>query len=214
MTLVLPPGDLSVVCIGAHPDDIEIACGGTLLRLARERTLTADHLVLTGSPLRRAEAQAAAAAFVPGTQVEFGSDDDTFADGYLPERWADVKRRVHELAARRPSPDIVFAPRPDDAHQDHRLLGTLAPTVWRNSLILHYEIPKWDGDIGRPPVYVPLPDAVAREKVDLLNASYPSQHDRDWWDDELFLGFMRVRGMECKHRYAEAFTTAKLVVEL
>lgn len=211
MTLTIPDGPLHVVCLGAHPDDIEIGCGATLLRFGSERTLTADLFLATGTSQRRAEARAAADAFVPGARLEFA---EGFTDGYLPEMWGDVKRAVHRLAERVPSPDIVLCPRPDDAHQDHRLLGRIAPTEWRSSLVLHYEIPKWDGDVGRPQVYVPIPDEVALAKVSKLNAVYPSQVDRDWWDDEMFLGFMRMRGMECRSRYAEAFTTSKMVVGL
>lgn len=208
--LSIPEGPLSVVCIGAHPDDVEIACGGTLLRLQRERPLDVAILILTGTELRTAEARAAAAAFAPTATVEFAD----FGDGYLPESWGDVKRRVHAFAAEHPTPDLVFAPRVDDAHQDHRLLGVMAPTVWRSSLVLHYEIPKWDGDVGRPSTYIPIPDDLAHEKVRLLSSSYPSQVSRDWWDDEMFLGFLRLRGMECRHRYAEAFVVDKCVLTL
>ncbi|SPD85130.1 N-acetylglucosaminyl deacetylase, LmbE family [Micropruina glycogenica] len=212
MSIMLPDGPLTVLCLAAHPDDIEIACGGTLLTLGRDRELDAVSLVLTGTAERRAEAAEATEAFLPGARLEFGGEPGDFADGYLPEQWGRVKRRLHELAAHMAVPHLVFAPRPDDAHQDHRLLGRLAPTVWRNSTIMHYEIPKWDGDLGRPNVYVPLADDIAREKVRALNECYPSQHSRDWWDDELFLGFMRVRGMECKGHYAEAFVVNKLVM--
>lgn len=212
MNLTLPTGDLAIVCLGAHPDDIEIGCGATLLRLGAERTVTADFVIVTGSPERRDEALAAAAAFMPGAEVSFGGEPSTFRDGYLPEVWGAVKRRLHDIADEQPAPDIVFAPRRDDAHQDHRLLGELAATVWRSSLVLHYEIPKWDGDMCRPTAYVPIDDETAARKVALLNASYPSQHSRDWWDDELFTSLLRLRGMECHSRYAEAFIIDKAVL--
>ncbi len=125
----------------------------------------------------------------------------------------EVKALVQQCAAGDP-PDLVLAPRPDDAHQDHRLARRARQPAFRGPLLLHYEIPKWDGDIGRPNVYVPLADDLAHRKVELLNACYPSQHPHDWWDDEMFLGLMRLRGMECKQRYAEAFTTTKTVVTL
>lgn len=212
MFFLLPEGPLTIFCLAAHPDDIEIACGGTLLCLGRDREIDAVSLILTGTPERRAEAEAATEAFLPGARLEFGGEPGDFADGYLPEQWGRVKRRVHEVAADVAVPDLVFAPRPDDAHQDHRMLGRLASTVWRSSTILHYEIPKWDGDLGRPNTYVPLSDDLARSKVRALNECYPSQHSRDWWDDEMFLGFMRVRGIECKSRYAEAYTVNKLML--
>jgi LmbE family N-acetylglucosaminyl deacetylase len=110
------------------------------------------------------------------------------------------------------SPDLVIAPSADDAHQDHRVIGELVPTVFRDQLYLAYEIPKWDGDLSRPTVYVPLSAEVARRKVELLNTCYPSQHHRDWWDDEVFLGLARLRGMECRAPYAEAFRCAKSVI--
>jgi LmbE family N-acetylglucosaminyl deacetylase len=108
----------------------------------------------------------------------------------------------------------VLCPRAEDAHQDHRLLGRLVPTVWRDALVLHYEVPKWDADLQPPTHYVPVSPDVARRKVALLDAHYPSQRDRDWWDDELFLGLMRLRGVECKSRYAEAFFAHKVVLDL
>ena len=120
---------------------------------------------------------------------------------------------LHELATR-VSPDVVFCPRTDDAHQDHRLLGTLVPTVWRDALVLHYEIPKWDADLHPPTHYVQVAPDLARRKVALLDTHFPSQRDRDWWDDELFLGLMRLRGVECKTRYAEAFFVHKAHLDL
>jgi LmbE family N-acetylglucosaminyl deacetylase len=108
----------------------------------------------------------------------------------------------------------VLAPREDDAHQDHRLLGKLAPTVWRDSLVLHYEIPKWDGDLGRPTHYVGLSEDQARHKFALLDKHFPSQRGRDWWDEEMFLGLMRIRGMECRHRYAEGYFANKVLIDV
>ena len=211
MTLRLD-GVRSMVVFAAHPDDAEIGAGGLLLSLAaRCPGLRVRSVVFSGSPARRLEAQAASAAFLPGADVTLDQHD--LADGRLPADWAEVKALVQQCAAGDP-PDLVLAPRPDDAHQDHRLLGELASQAFRGPLVLHYEIPKWDGDIGRPNVYVPLADDVAHRKVELLNACYPSQHPHDWWDDEMFLGLMRLRGMECKQRYAEAFTSTKAVVTL
>jgi LmbE family N-acetylglucosaminyl deacetylase len=105
--------------------------------------------------------------------------------------------------------DVVFAPRLDDAHQDHRLIAELASTVWRDSLILHYEIPKWDGDLGKVGHYVSLEPEIAHRKVQLLHECFPSQVGRDWWDDETFNSLMRIRGVECRSRYAEGFLVSK-----
>lgn len=197
-----------VVCLAAHPDDVEIACGGTLLALAERPGASADFLTLTGDPLREAEAADAAKAFVPAASSVFAG----LPDGRLPEHWGAAKRALHEHAERHPAPHVVLAPRPDDAHQDHRLVGELAGTVWRDALVLHYEIPKWDGDMGRPAAYVPVAEALARRKVELLDRHYPSQRGHDWWDPEVFLGLMRLRGMECRERYAEAYTVRKAVL--
>jgi LmbE family N-acetylglucosaminyl deacetylase len=209
ITLGPGSGPLDVLCLGAHPDDIEIGCGATLLTLAQRPSTRVAGVVLTASPDRAAEARAALPRFVPGAEVEVHD----LPDGRLPSQWQDVKELLEDVATRR-TPDVVLAPRPDDAHQDHRLLGRLVTTVWRDSLVLHYEIPKWDGDIGPMTHYVALDDEVARRKVELLNESYPSQLARDWWDDELFLGLMRVRGMEARSRYAEAFRSTKVVLDL
>lgn len=208
--LSLPDGPLTVVCLAAHPDDIEIAAGATLLGLAERGKVEGHWLTLTGSSERRAEAEAAAQAFMPNSQSTFYA----FPDGRLPAHWNEVKDIVHDFATAVPDVDVVFAPRIDDAHQDHRLLGTMAPTVWRDSLVLHYEIPKWDGDLGRTNCYVPASAKLSQRKVLLLNEHYRSQVERDWWDDETFLALMRIRGMECRSRYAEAFQATKAVLSV
>ena len=208
--LSLPSGALQLVCLAAHPDDIEIAAGGTLLALAERGDVEGHWLTLTGSPERRAEAKSAARAFLPDSQSSFHA----FPDGRLPAHWNEVKDILHDFAAALPDADLVLAPRMDDAHQDHRLLGTMAPTVWRDALVLHYEIPKWDGDLGRANCYVPISPELGQRKVSLLNEHYRSQHDRDWWDDETFLALMRIRGMECRSRYAEAFQATKAVLSV
>jgi LmbE family N-acetylglucosaminyl deacetylase len=210
---VLPlTGVRSLVLVGAHPDDVEIACGGTMLALAAATPgLAVRYVLLSGTADRQAEARAAAAAFLPGAQIDFVLHD--LPDGRLPEHWGTVKRVLHE-AAEGASPDLVISPWAGDAHQDHRLLGELVPTVWRGVLALQYEIPKWDGDLGRPNVYVPLTPERARRKVELLGKHYPSQHQRNWWDEEVFLGLARLRGVESGARYAEAFHSGKTVLTI
>lgn len=201
----------SAVLIGAHPDDLEIGAGGLMLSAAAIPGLRVLYVLMTGSPERLAEARAAAAEFLPGADITFALH--TLPDGRLPAHCDRVKDALHaaaELAAERGEPDLVLCPALDDAHQDHRLLAQMVPTVFRDHLVLQYEVPKWDGDLGRRTVYVPLADDVARRKVELLAACYPSQKDRDWWDDDVFLGLARLRGMECRARYAEAFGTAKI----
>lgn len=204
-----PSGPLEVLVIGAHPDDIEIGCGATLLVLSERPHTTVRGIVMTGSEERRAEAREALSAFAPGSSLEVAD----FRDGRLPADWDAVKDVLHDVAGRT-DPGLVLCTRVDDAHQDHRLLGRMAATVWRDALVLHYEIPKWDADLTPPTHYVPLTAEQARRKVELLDRSYPSQHDRDWWDEELFLGLMRLRGVECKAPYAEAFHASKVRLDL
>ncbi|MFC6022336.1 PIG-L deacetylase family protein [Plantactinospora solaniradicis] len=200
----------SVVLLGAHPDDIEIGAGGLLLALGDVPGLRVHYVLLTGSPARQAEARAAATAFLPDARLSFALHD--LPDGRVPARWAEAKQIV-DAAASALAADLVLAPSPDDAHQDHHTLAALVPTSFRDATVLYYEIPKWDGDLGRRNVYLPLTEERARRKVELLHANYPSQKARDWWDDEVFLGLARLRGVECRSRYAEAFRCEKAVIE-
>jgi LmbE family N-acetylglucosaminyl deacetylase len=207
-----PPADrpLSVLAIGAHPDDIEIGAGGTLLSLAEAQPgLRAHYLVLTGTAERLQEARSAASAFLPAADLTI--ELHNFPEGRLPAAWHQVKD-VLEQVARSCSPDLIVAPSRADAHQDHRTIGEIVPTVFRDQLYLAYEIPKWDGDLGRPSMYFPLSANVGRRKMELLHKCFPSQRARDWWDDEVFLGMARLRGMECRARYAEAFSCSKAVI--
>lgn len=202
---------LSILAIGAHPDDIEIGAGGTLLTLVEsQRDVRVRTVILTGTVERHAEARSAAAAFLLGADV-IVVDVHDLPEGRLPAVWDQVKD-VLEQVARTWAPDLILAPSAHDAHQDHRTIGQIVPTVFRDQLSLSYEIPKWDGDLGRPSVYVPLTREVANQKAELLHKCFPSQASRDWWDDEVFLGLARLRGMECRAPYAEAFTCAKAVV--
>jgi LmbE family N-acetylglucosaminyl deacetylase len=201
---------MSVLAIGAHPDDIEIAAGGTLLSLAeRHPGLRVRYVLLTGTPERSQEARAAAGAFTPGAHLEVELHD--LPDGRLPAVYGQVKE-ILEGVARSFRPDVILAPFAGDAHQDHRTVAELVPTAFRDQLYLAYEIPKWDGDVTRPNTYFPLTDEIARQKVELLGKCYPSQQGRDWWGEETFLALARLRGMECRAHYAEAFTCAKLTV--
>jgi LmbE family N-acetylglucosaminyl deacetylase len=196
--------------IGAHPDDIEIGAGGTLLALAEGGIdRKARYLVLTGTAERHQEAENASRAFLPDCDLAVDLHD--LPEGRLPTAWNDVKD-ILEAVARSTSPDLVIAPSSQDLHQDHRTIGQIIPTVFRDSLYLAYEIPKWDGDLGRPSMYIPLPTHLAQRKVELLHRCFPSQQGRDWWDDEVFLGLARLRGMECRSRYAEAFTCTKVIL--
>lgn len=203
---------LRVLALGAHPDDIEIGAGGTLIQLAgRPAGLDLRYVVLTGTPQRHEEARSAAAAFAPDAQLSCELHD--LPEGRLPAHWAEVKD-ILEAVGTSFRPDLILAPAPVDAHQDHRTIAQIVPTVFRDSLYLSYEIPKWDGDMWQPSTYVALSAETARRKVELLAKHFPSQQGRDWWDDEVFLGLARLRGMECRAPYAEGFGCAKAVLAL
>jgi len=210
----LTTAPLHVLAIGAHSDDVEIGAGGTLARIAAEVPgVRAQVVVLTSTPERAVEARSAAAALL--ASVEVSVEVHQLRDGRLPAQWDEVKD-IFDNLARTAAPDLVFAPSPADAHQDHRLVGSMVHTAFRDHLVLHYELPKWDGDLGssRPTHYVPLTDEGARAKCELLRAHFPSQHGRDWFLEETFLSLARLRGMECRSRYAEAFTVDKAVIGL
>ncbi|MGA5763393.1 PIG-L deacetylase family protein [Nonomuraea bangladeshensis] len=213
MTGLRPARLDAVVALGAHCDDLAIGAGGTLLTLCAGRPgLRVDALVLSGGGTgREDEERAALAAFCPG--ADLAVTVLKLPDGRLPAHWDEAKNALEDLRART-EPGLILAPWRGDAHQDHRGLAELVPTVWRGCLALGYEIVKWDGDLGRPSVYQPLDPETAEAKVRLLQQHYPSQRHRPWYDRETFLGLARVRGVECGARYAEAFHTNKIVIDL
>jgi LmbE family N-acetylglucosaminyl deacetylase len=202
-----------IVAAGAHCDDIAIGAGGTLLTLCLARPgVRVDALVLSGGGSEREqEERAALAAFCPGADLRLTVLK--LPDGRLPARWDEAKAAIEELRLQT-EPDLILAPRTDDAHQDHRDLAQLLPTAFRDHLVLGYEIVKWDGDLGRPAAYQPLSPEIAEQKVRLLQEHYPSQRHRPWYDREAFLGLARIRGIECHARYAEAFAVTKLTLDL
>ena len=181
---------LSVLAIGAHPDDIEIGAGGLLLSLAQSGLRT-RYVVLTGTAERHQEARAAAHAFMPGADLTI--DLHQLPEGRLPAAWVEVKEAL-EKVARSCSPDLIIAPSPDDAHQDHRTIGEIVPTVFRDQLYLAYEIPKWDGDLSRPSMYFRCPTTPPGARWSCCTSASRPQEGSDWWDDEVFLGLARLRG--------------------
>jgi LmbE family N-acetylglucosaminyl deacetylase len=204
-----------VLAIGAHSDDLEIGCGGTLLALCRAEPGVSVHWLVLAAPGERGdEARESASALLAGVEgqtVEIHS----LRDGYLPHAAAEVKDVFEELKAR-VDPELVLTHTRDDLHQDHRLACELTWNTFRDHLILEYEIPKWDGDVGRPNVYVPLSDELVHEKLEILSAHFGSQSGKHWFDTDLFRGLMRIRGMECRapSGFAEAFFVRKLTLEL
>lgn len=207
------PGGVRLLCLGAHPDDIEIGAGGTILRWAHEGTLgSVGWVVLSGTEVRAAEARTASDRFLDGV-----SDRrvwiESFRDGHFPNSWSQIKETLDSIRSEWPA-DIVLVPRRDDWHQDHRTLGELAWTAFRDQLILEYEIPKWDGDLATPNVYVDLPHWAIEQKAQLIVELFPSQTDRSWFAPHTFEALARVRGVESRAAdgYAEGFHAHKLVL--
>jgi LmbE family N-acetylglucosaminyl deacetylase len=202
-----------VLCLGCHSDDIEIGCGGTILRLAMEHPDWVFHWVVFGAiGPRAAEAREAAARFVDPSRLR-GPVLHAFQDGFMPFVGAEIKA-AFEALKKTVSPDLIFTHNRYDAHQDHRLIAELTWNTFRNHFVLEYEIPKYDGDMGRPSVFVPLSSEVSEKKVRLIMDTFQSQHDKHWFQPDTFRSLMRLRGMECNapSGYAEAFYCRKLVI--
>jgi LmbE family N-acetylglucosaminyl deacetylase len=203
-------GPLSVLCLGAHSDDIEIGCGGTILRLIDEYPEVCFHwVVFSARGVRKAEAECAAELFAGRNRLASLVLKE-FPDGFLPYIGADVKATFEELK-RATNPDLIFTHQSHDAHQDHRLLCELTWNTFRNHLILEYEIPKYDGDFGRPSVFFPVGREQCQTKVRYLMEAFGSQRSKHWFQESTFEGLMRLRGMECNapSGYAEAFYCRK-----
>ena len=202
-----------VLCLGCHADDIEIGCGGTLLRLLHEHPgLEVWWVVLSGEPERAEEARRSAAAWLAAAgqrQIICGD----FRDRYFPAQWERIKDFIHGIAAR-VEPDLIFTHRRDDAHQDHRLVGELTWNAFRKHLIWEYEIPKYEGDLGQPNVFLALDEAICRRKVELLRDAFPSQQGKPWFTADAFWAVLRLRGLECNSpsRFAEGFYARKTLI--
>jgi LmbE family N-acetylglucosaminyl deacetylase len=207
-------GPLRLLVVGAHSDDIEIGCGGTLLSLLCSRRVAVHWVVLSAEGEREAEARRSAAAFLADA-----ADEDVrtcrFRDGFFPFEGAAIKEYFEELKTEL-APDLVFTHRLDDRHQDHRLLAELTWNTFRNHAIFEYEVPKYEGDLGQPNVFVPLDAEVARRKVDLLMTLFGSQRSKRWFTENVFTALMRLRGMEAglSGGYAEAFHARKLLLRV
>lgn len=203
---------MDVLCLGAHPDDIEIGCGGTLMWLLRNGVpVRCRWVVFSGSDARGAEARASA-EHILARASESSIDVYDFRDGFFFASAADIKERFERIKSDF-EPDVVFTHCRNDRHQDHRLLAELTWNTFRKHLILEYEVPKYEGDLGHPNFYVPLSAALVRSKVRHLLRYFPSQRSRRWFDAGTFEALMRLRGIEsgASEGFAEAFHAAKLV---
>ena len=209
------PGDepLRLLVIGAHPDDIEIGCAGTILKLIEDGSLAeVCWVVLTGEPLRAAEAAQSADALldrVPEKRVILKQ----FRDGYFPYDGADIKDFFEELKGQ-VLPDLILTHGRSDLHQDHRVTWELTWNTFRDHLILEYEIPKYDGDMRSPNLYVPLDESLRNRKIEHLMNYFGTQASKRWFKEDLFCGLLRLRGMECQSptSFAEAFYCHKAIL--
>lgn len=217
MHLTLAGGTASeptILCLGSHADDIEIGCGGTILRLAEQYPHCKLHwVVFSAVGVRKSEAQRAAELFAGQSRLQ-EPRLQSFHDGFMPFVGAEVKQVFEELKT--VYPDLIFTHNRADAHQDHRLIGELTWNTFRDHLILEYEIPKYDGDMGQPNVFVPLETGHYQAKVRYIIDAFQSQHEKRWFREDTFLSLMRLRGMECNAPtgYAEAFYGSKLALRV
>jgi len=201
-----------VLCLGAHSDDIEIGCGGTVLHLKSALPRSSFHwVVFSAAGPRGHEATKAAELFTAGCEKKIILKH--YRDGFLPYSGGEVKDFFEELKGQ-VNPDLIFTHWRGDAHQDHRLLAELTWNTFRDHLILEYEVPKYDGDLGQPSLFVPLPEELCRKKVRHILDAFPSQHSKLWFQEDTFMSLMRLRGMECNapSGHAESFHCRKLVL--
>lgn len=204
MLSLLPERLDRLLLVGAHTVDIAAGAGGALLELCRAHPgVVVQALVVTGGgSLREEEERSALTAFCPGARLEVAVLD--LPDGRLPARWERAKLALEELRTRG-DPDLILGPSARGSQQDHQTLAALVPSVFRDHLLLGYEVITAGGDPGRPVAHLPLSEPVMREKIAKLHEHYGSQRDRSWFDGEVFGGIARLRGLQCHARYAEAF---------
>jgi LmbE family N-acetylglucosaminyl deacetylase len=209
----LPSTPLRVLCLGAHSDDLEIGCGGTILELTnRETPLDVTWIVFSAYEDRRREAIESANVFLGRASKREVLLKD-FRDGFFPYIGGEIKE-CFEALKQRVSPDLIFTHHRHDLHQDHRLICELTWNTFRSHLILEYEIPKYDGDMGSPNAFVELDEATSRRKIETILACFRTQEHRHWFSEDVFLSLLRLRGMECNAAsgYAEAFYCRKMLL--
>jgi LmbE family N-acetylglucosaminyl deacetylase len=202
-----------ILCLGAHSDDIEIGCGATILRLLLEYPRCALHWVVFSAMGVRAEEARRGATLFAGTSIVGSPQLMAFRDGFMPFVGAEVKSVFEELK-REIAPDLIFTHNRRDSHQDHQLLAELTWNTFRDHLILEYEIPKYDGDMGQPNIFVPISTDLCEKKISNLMDAFQSQQPKRWFQQDTFRSLMRLRGMECNSAsgYAEAFFGRKIIL--
>jgi LmbE family N-acetylglucosaminyl deacetylase len=213
LLLADPAKSLSVLCLGAHSDDIEIGCGGTILRIIDEWPETRLHwVVFSADDEREAEARRSAEDFAAGAASSVVVVH-RFRESYFPYVGGEIKD-AFETLKRKVDPDLVFVHRRDDDHQDHRTVAALTWNTFRDHLIAEYEVPKYEGDLGSPNLFVPLRKELAERKIELLTRHFASQRSKRWFRAETFRGLLALRAVECNATagFAEAFHVRKLVI--
>jgi LmbE family N-acetylglucosaminyl deacetylase len=202
-----------ILCLGAHSDDIEIGCGGSILQLlSLHKNLDFHWVVFSSGHLRTREAQRSAGLFLKGAAKQNVVVHD-FRNGYFPSISDDIKDYFEELK-KEIAPDLIFTHRRHDLHQDHRVLNQLTWNTWRNHVILEYEIPKYDGDLGSPNFFVPFGPKIVARKIKYLMGCFGTQRDKHWFTPDTFQGLMRIRGLESNSpgKFAEGFYARKIVL--
>jgi LmbE family N-acetylglucosaminyl deacetylase len=205
---------LTILCLGAHSDDIEIGCGATLLRLLASHPDASVYWIVFSAEEQRADEARQSARAMLRRAARATIAVEGFRDGFFPHEGADIKSYFERLKSL-VSPDVIFTHHQADRHQDHRVVAELTWNTYRDHLVLEYEIPKYDGGLVTPNHFVPIDTATCRRKVRHLMRAFPSQQGRGWWSEETFLGLMRLRGIESASRtgYAEGFHVPKAVLE-
>jgi LmbE family N-acetylglucosaminyl deacetylase len=214
LTLVLQGAQQArrrILCVGAHCDDIEIGCGGALLHLQESARVQIDWIVCSGTAQRREETRAAMHKLV-AREARGELIHGDFPDGYFPASYAQLKDFIESLKRQMQPPHLILCHERDDRHQDHRVMNELVWNTFRDHVVLEYEIPKWDGGLGQPNIYIAISETQARAKVAALLESHQTQLKKDWFNSETFMALLRLRGIECRSPsgYAEAFHGRKL----
>jgi LmbE family N-acetylglucosaminyl deacetylase len=211
MNRFLPQRLERILCLGAHADDIEIGAGGTILRLLQEYPGATVHwVVFSAAGIREPEARLSANLFLEHAAARHVVVRE-FRDGFFPYEGAAIKQ-VFEALKDEVDPDLILTHASGDAHQDHRLVNELTWNTFRRHAIFEFEIPKFDGDLGRPNVYVPLSEGICKTKIEHLTAAFASQTNKHWFTEETFRAILRLRGVECGSPHAEAFFARKLII--
>jgi LmbE family N-acetylglucosaminyl deacetylase len=208
-------GDIrSILCLGAHADDLEIGCGGTLMEILAQRPEINVHWVVFSAYGRRAEEAALSSERFLDLARWKKIMVENYRDSFFPAEYGRIKEYFEQIKTEI-APDLIFTHCREDMHQDHRVIAELTWCAFRNQVILEYEIPKYEGDLGAPSLFVPLAEEVCRRKIEAIMECFSSQHDKQWFSADTYWALLRLRGLECNSptRFAEAFHIRKMRVD-